>query len=115
MRCDGEGAADVWETVRASEGLATFECHFKYSARRTEEPLVKVRACESCAKKLGVSDGFARVDEAAEEERRARRERKKSKKRRARSSGRKPKRYCGGTTGARRRLKRIAVERCKHV
>ena len=47
------------------------------------EALVKVRACESCAKKLGVSDGFARVDEeAAEEERRARRERKKSKKRR---------------------------------
>ena len=77
MRCDGGRAADVWgETVRAGEGLATFECHSKYSEGRTEEPAAG-GACESCAKKLGVSDGFERVDEeAAEEERRARRERK---------------------------------------
>ena len=49
-----------------SEGLATFECHFKYSERgERKSALVKVRACESCAKKLGVSDGFVRVDDDA--------------------------------------------------
>jgi len=67
-----------------SDGLRTFECHFAYNERgERKSALVKVRACEACAKKLGVSDGFTRVDEdGVEHERRARRERKKSKKRR---------------------------------
>ena len=57
----GKGQVSCGERRCArTEGLRTFECHFRYAERgETKSSLVKLRVCKMCAAKL--DDGFKRV------------------------------------------------------